>query len=203
MELQMYIQKFLADTLWLSIWMMKRCCFEKTFSFILIIFPSMSWVGIWYWLDYIEEINLKNSICWYAFYASGWQLKHSYLLHPSFSCDDVINLNPFPRYWPFVWGINRSPVNFPPQKGTATQDFDVFFDLRLNKLLSKQSGRRWFEMPALSILRHCNKHIKYVLYHLFMMHHKEVEIKPIMNIEEFCLPFRYMPIMHWIVYIIN
>ena len=130
-------------------------------------------------LDYIEEINLKNSICWYAFYASGWQLKHSYLLHPSFSRDDVINLNPFPRYWPFVWGINRSPVNFPPHKGTATQNFDVFFDLRLNKLLSKQSGCRWFEMPALSILRHCNKHIKYVLYHLFMMHHKEVEIKPI------------------------
>ena len=28
--------------------------------------------------------------------------------------DGVINKwEPFPRYWPFVWGIHRSPVNFP------------------------------------------------------------------------------------------
>ena len=25
--------------------------------------------------------------------------------------DDVIKWNHFPRYWPFVWGIHRSPVN--------------------------------------------------------------------------------------------
>ena len=34
----------------------------------------------------------------------------------------------YPRYWPFVPGIHRSP-----------RGFDVFFDLRLNKRLSKQS----------------------------------------------------------------
>ena len=27
--------------------------------------------------------------------------------------DDVIKWEHFPRYWPFVWGIHRSPVNFP------------------------------------------------------------------------------------------
>ena len=27
--------------------------------------------------------------------------------------DDVINWKHFPRYWPFVWGINRGPVNSP------------------------------------------------------------------------------------------
>ena len=26
---------------------------------------------------------------------------------------DVIQWKRFPRYWPFVWGIHRSPVNFP------------------------------------------------------------------------------------------
>ena len=31
-----------------------------------------------------------------------------------FSClDDVIKWKHFPRYWPFVWGIHRSPVNSP------------------------------------------------------------------------------------------
>ena len=27
--------------------------------------------------------------------------------------DDVIRLKHFPRYWPFVWGIPRSPLNSP------------------------------------------------------------------------------------------
>ena len=27
--------------------------------------------------------------------------------------DDVIQWKHFPRYWPFVWGIHRSPVNSP------------------------------------------------------------------------------------------
>ena len=43
-----------------------------------------------------------------------------------------------------------------PPKKVVTRSFDVFFDLRLNKGLSKQSGRRWFEAPSRSLLRHCN-----------------------------------------------
>ena len=35
---------------------------------------------------------------------------------------------------------------FPTQR-PVTRSFDVFFDLRLNKRLSKQSWSRWFEMP--------------------------------------------------------
>ena len=36
------------------------------------------------------------------------------------------------------------------------RSFDVFFDLRLTKWLSKQSRRRWFERPSRSLWRHCN-----------------------------------------------
>ena len=39
----------------------------------------------------------------------------------------------------------------------VTRNFDVFFDLRLNKGLSKQSRRRWFETPSHPLLRHCNE----------------------------------------------
>ena len=42
----------------------------------------------------------------------------------------------------------------------VTQSFDVFFDLRLNKRLSKQSGRRWFETPSHWVWRHCNVCLK-------------------------------------------
>ena len=38
-----------------------------------------------------------------------------------------------------------------------TRIFDVFFDLRLNKRLSKQSIRRWFETPSRTLWRHRNE----------------------------------------------
>ena len=50
-----------------------------------------------------------------------------------------------------------SPISgeFPSQK-PVTRSFHVFFDLHLNKRLSKQSRRWWFEMPLRSLWRHCN-----------------------------------------------
>ena len=44
---------------------------------------------------------------------------------------------------------------FPSQR-PVTRSFDVFFDPRLGKRLSKQSGRRWFETYSSSLWRHCN-----------------------------------------------
>ena len=38
----------------------------------------------------------------------------------------------------------------------VTGSFDVFFDLRLNNRLSKQSWGRWFETPSGSLWRHSN-----------------------------------------------
>ena len=51
----------------------------------------------------------------------------------------------------------NSPVTgeFPLHR-PVTRSFDVFFDLRLNKRLSKQSRRRWVETPSRSLWRHCN-----------------------------------------------
>ena len=40
--------------------------------------------------------------------------------------DDVIKWRHFPRYWIFVRGIHRSPVNS-PHKGQWSVSFDVFF----------------------------------------------------------------------------
>ena len=49
--------------------------------------------------------------------------------------------------------VVKSPVN---GEGPVMRSFDVFFDLRLNKRLSKQSRRRWFETLSSSLWRHCN-----------------------------------------------
>ena len=39
----------------------------------------------------------------------------------------------------------------------VTRSFDVFFDLRPNTRLSKQSRNRWFETPLFSLLHNCNE----------------------------------------------
>ena len=51
----------------------------------------------------------------------------------------------------------NSAVNgeFPAQR-PVTRSFDVFFDLRLNKRLSKQSWGWWFETLSRPLWRHCN-----------------------------------------------
>ena len=47
------------------------------------------------------------------------------------------------------------PGEFPAQR-TVTRSFDVIFDLRLNKRLSKQSWGWWFETLSRPLWRHCN-----------------------------------------------
>ena len=71
--------------------------------------------------------------------------------------DNVIKWKHFPRYWPFVRGIHRSPV-ISPHKRPVTRRFDVFFDLRLNKLLSKQSWGWWFKTLSRTLRRHSYGH---------------------------------------------
>ena len=52
-------------------------------------------------------------------------------------------------------GEFTGPGEFPTQR-PVTRSFDVFFDLRLNKRLSKQPWGWWFETPSWSSWRHCN-----------------------------------------------
>ena len=73
------------------------------------------------------------------------------------------NRNIFRVIGPFCW---NSPVTgeFPSQR-PVTRNFDFFFDLRLNKRLSKQSWSWWFEMPSHPLWRHSNA----LLIHLFVV----------------------------------
>ena len=43
-----------------------------------------------------------------------------------------------------------------PAQRPVTRSFDVFFGLRLNKRLSKQSWSRWFQTPSRLLWHHCN-----------------------------------------------
>ena len=55
-----------------------------------------------------------------------------------------------------LWRESTDCRWIPVTKANVTRSFDVFFDLRLNKQMSKQSRRRWFETPSRSLWRHRN-----------------------------------------------
>ena len=52
-------------------------------------------------------------------------------------------------------GEFTGPGEFPTQR-PVTRSFDAFFDLRLNKRLSRQPWGWWFETPSWSLWRQCN-----------------------------------------------
>ena len=72
--------------------------------------------------------------------------------------DDVMKWKHFPRYWPIV---RRIPGEFTAQR-PVTRSLDIFFDLRLNKRLSKQSWGWWFETQSRPLWRHRNDLTRYV-----------------------------------------
>ena len=63
------------------------------------------------------------------------------------------DMETYPRYWPFVWGIHRWPVDS-SHKGPVTQSCDISFDVRPNIRLDKHWSCRWFETPWRSLWRH-------------------------------------------------
>ena len=65
--------------------------------------------------------------------------------------NDVIKGKNFWRYWPSVWGNHRSSMNSPYLQRPVTPNFEDFFDLGMNKRLSQQTRRRWFETSMRSL----------------------------------------------------
>ena len=96
------------------------------------------------------------------------------------TASEMITLKELPPRWchqmetipallALCWGNSPVSGEFPTQR-PVTRSFDVFFDLRLNKWLSKHSRRRWFKTPSRSLWRHytysCSKsHIHAEIMH--------------------------------------
>ena len=82
--------------------------------------------------NYLSLPEWVNTSQWIIWWRKGSLV--SALWHPitALCHDDVIKWKHFPRYWPFVWGIHRAPVN-PPLKWPVARSVDILFDLRLNK----------------------------------------------------------------------
>ena len=72
-------------------------------------------------------------------------------LHITWWCHPM---DPFSALLPICEGNPPVIGGFPSQR-PVTRSFDVFFNLRLNKRLSKQSRHRWIETPSRSLWCKC------------------------------------------------
>ena len=89
--------------------------------------------------------------------------------HPTFDIRHVLlsawwrhQMDTYSAWLAICAGNSPVPGEFPAQR-PVTQSFDVFFDLRLNKRLSKQSWGWWFETLSCPLWRHCNGAISPIL----------------------------------------
>ena len=122
---------------------------------------------IWVVRAYVTYDMLRHELHLQAF--EGINENVNVLLIASMIHDYVIKWKHFPRYWPFVRGIHRDNGEFPAQR-PVTLSFDVFFDLRLNKRLSKQSQGWWFETLSRPLWRHRNANTMHFCTHLSCEH---------------------------------
>ena len=72
------------------------------------------------------------------------------------------HMNTFSALLAICAGNSPVPGDFPAQR-PVMRSFDVFFDLRLNKWLSKHSWGWWFEKLSCTLWRHCNVFTPYVI----------------------------------------
>ena len=75
-------------------------------------------------------------------------------------------------------GEFTGPGEFPPQR-PVTWSFGDFFDLHLNKRLSKQSKSWWFETPSRPLWRHCNADLKFRVFSASSHYFKADRVPPL------------------------
>ena len=112
-------------------------------------------VGSWKYKVCISPRGKAVSFHFPGYFCQPYRMGDGQHLNPRMH-DDVIKWKIFRVTGPSLCAGN-SPVagEFPAQR-PVTRSFDVFFDLRLNKRLSKQSWGWWSETPPRSLWRQCN-----------------------------------------------
>ena len=105
------------------------------------------WCFLWWWPEHADEQRTDWPL---IFNALSLRRYRSNIIMMTSSDGNIF------RVTGHLCGGNSSvPGEFPAQR-PVTRSFDVFFDLRLNKRLSKQPWSWWFETPSWSLWCHRN-----------------------------------------------
>ena len=166
--------------------MVDRTCFNEIFQSIEL-YPNnpdfiITRATIKQWLDTIRQIILQYNIKWpvWVHGASTWS--HSFewnskyvRRHQTAPLDFLVYNTSYSPHIMTWWrhqmetfsallaicaGNSPVPGEFPAQR-PVTRSLDVFFDLRLNKRLSKQSRGWWFETLPRPLWRHSSEFMLY------------------------------------------
>ena len=101
-------------------------------------------MGILYWIQCMTCVRPLSLLCWMQHLVT--LLRITWWRH---------QMETFSALLALCEGNTPVTGEFPSQR-PVTWSFDVFFDLRLNKRLSKQPRFRWFKTPLRSLWSHCN-----------------------------------------------
>ena len=96
-----------------------------------------------------EWCNLQNGIEMLQYEWDNW----ANVLNTRSRHDNVIKWEHFPRYWPFVRGIHRSPVNSPHK---SLWRGPLMFS-SICAWINGWVNVRWFETPSRPLWCHCNE----------------------------------------------
>ena len=114
----------------------------------------------------MEIVKFSGPVAW-----RNHQLKYTIIIFKTNIYSSVVGISHFAMLTSSNGTIFRvtGPFcgEFPTQR-PVTRSFDVFFDLPLNKRLSKQPWGWWFETPPWSLWRHCNAHKLHVYIVVYM-----------------------------------
>ena len=116
------------------------------------VFPIQSWCNSSYWLVIYDSSASRSQYVTVRFSPNIYRR----LPHLGHSWATLV------RYGLPFW-VQNLLHHDDVIKWLVTRSFDVFFDLRLNKRLSKQSWGWWFDMPSRPLWRHGNKIFAYLL----------------------------------------
>ena len=107
---------------------------------------------MWRFLTKGHLILINKNLWGDSFIVTGYTLPLFAPCH-----DDVIKWKHFPRYWPFVRGIHRSPVNFPHKGQWRGALVFSLICVWINGWVN-QSWGWWFETLSRPLRRYCNVH---------------------------------------------
>ena len=107
------------------------------------------------WWRHHDKWNTAHWLCsWFTlFCVLLWLITASWWRH---------QMETFSALLAICAGNSPVPGEFPTQR-PVTRSFDVFFDLRLNKQLTKKSWGWWFETLSGSLWRQCNDNFIFVI----------------------------------------
>ena len=125
---------------------------------------------LWYWYNTSQDLCTRFAPCFVllCFGSGRFYPRNSDTIvpvrkpwracvnEPHESMNMMTSSKTFSALLAFCAGNSPITGEFPAQR-PVTMSFGVFFDLRLNKRLSKQSWGWWSETPSRSLWRHCNE----------------------------------------------